>query len=483
MTRRRRSPSATGSSSCTRAGSSRWPTRTRSPLFRTTSGWPPSWATTTSSRARSRPATAIASQWTEEPPSCGRSRRRRTRPWGSRRRAPCAPPPCRSASRAARTARTSSSASSRWSSTSAISSSYISRPGGDASSPRCPATGTPSSGGRKEAACDCPGRRRMSDSSGPEDRLPGLHVEEIAEAEQVVGGEPALGDKERAGARGRRSLTTALWTAPGAVWLLFFLFAPVLMIVLVSFWTRTVSGFEAAWTLENYEFLFDSNVYWDQLWNSFWHSLVIVAAALVLGFPVAYFLAISVTSLRYQIALFIVALAPFWTSYLIRAVAWIPMMGRQGALNTALIEGGIINAPLDILLFSDFAVTVAMLQLYILFMVAPIFFMLAQIDRSSLEAARDLGANAFKTFREVILPQSAPGIVIGSIFVFILTMGEFATVRIIGGGTVSSVGTIVQTQVASVQFPQAAASAVFLVLAMVLGVFVLLRFSNLREDL
>jgi putative spermidine/putrescine transport system permease protein len=251
----------------------------------------------------------------------------------------------------------------------------------------------------------------------------------------------------------------------------------------VSFWTRTVSGFEAVWTLENYEFLFQSNVYWSQLWDSFWHSLVIVAAALILGFPVAYFLAISVTSLRMQIALFIVALAPFWTSYLIRAVAWIPMMGRQGALNTALQELGLIDEPLDILLFSDFAVTVAMLQLYILFMIAPLFFMLAQIDRSSLEAARDLGANSFKTFREVILPQSMPGVVIGSIFVFILTMGEFATVRIIGGGQVASVGTIVQTQVASVQFPQAAASAVFLVVAMFLGVFVLLRFSNLREDL
>jgi putative spermidine/putrescine transport system permease protein len=255
------------------------------------------------------------------------------------------------------------------------------------------------------------------------------------------------------------------------------------MIVLVSFWTRSFSGFESVWTLDNYESLFRSNVYWDQLWNSFWHSLVIVAAALVFGFPVAYFLAISVTSLRYQIALFIVALAPFWTSYLIRAVAWIPMMGRQGALNTGLQQLGLIDEPLDILLFSNFAVTVAMLQLYILFMVTPIFFMLTQIDRSSLEAARDLGANSFKTFREVILPQSMPGIVIGSIFVFILTMGEFATVRIIGGGTVSSVGTIVQTQVASVQFPQAAASAVFLVLAMILGVFVLLRFSNLREEL
>ena len=323
----------------------------------------------------------------------------------------------------------------------------------------------------------------MSGSSGPEGRPAGLHVDEIVQAEQAVGAEAALGEKQPAGPHGRGALTTAAWVTPGALWLLFFVFAPVLMIILVSFWTRTVSGFDPIWTLENYEFLFDSNVYWDQLFTSFWHSVVVVALSLVLGFPVAYFLAICVTSLRYQIALFIIALAPFWTSYLIRAVAWIPMMGRQGALNTALQEVGVIDEPLDILLFSDFAVTVAMLQLYILFMVAPIFFMLAQIDRSSLEAARDLGANAFKSFREVILPQSAPGIVIGSIFVFILTMGEFATVRIIGGGTVSSVGTIVQTQVGSVQFPQAATSAVFLVLAMIVGVFVLLRFSNLREEL
>jgi putative spermidine/putrescine transport system permease protein len=315
----------------------------------------------------------------------------------------------------------------------------------------------------------------------------GLRTEEIEQAELILA-EPrqetaALGERERGAARGRRGLITAAWTAPGALWLLFYLLAPVVMIVLVSFWTRTVSGFEAVWTLENYEFLFRSNVYWTQLWDSFWHSLVIVAAALLLGVPVAYFLAISVTSLRMQIALFIVALAPFWTSYLIRAVAWIPMTGREGALNTALQEVGLIDEPLDILLFSDFAVTVAMLQLYILFMIAPLFFMLAQIDRSSLEAARDLGANSFKTFREVILPQAMPGVVIGSIFVFILTMGEFATVRIIGGGQVASVGTIVQTQVASVQFPQAAASAVFLVVAMFLGVFVLLRFSNLREEL
>jgi putative spermidine/putrescine transport system permease protein len=124
-----------------------------------------------------------------------------------------------------------------------------------------------------------------------------------------------------------------------------------------------------------------------------------------------------------------------------------------------------------------------MIQLYILFMITPLFFMLGQLDKGSLEAARDLGANWFQTFREVILPQTMPGIVIGSIFVFVLTMGEYGTVRIIGGGQVSSVGIVVNNNVGGVQYPLAAASALVLVLAMMLGVFVFLRMSNLREDL
>jgi putative spermidine/putrescine transport system permease protein len=327
----------------------------------------------------------------------------------------------------------------------------------------------------------------MPSSSGAE-RGPepaGLHVEEIEQAEAAAGErraqEAALGARQAA--VGRR-LTTAAWAAPGTAWLLFFLLAPVVMIVLVSLWAWTPSGFDqGAWTLDNYRTLFGSDVYWDQLRQSFFNSLIVVVACLVFGFPVAYFLAIHVRSLRNQIALFIVALAPFWTSYLIRSVAWLPMMGRQGALNTILQKLGIIDRPLDILLFSNFAVTLAMIQLYILFMIAPLFFMLAQIDKSSLEAARDLGANWLKTFREVILPQAMPGVVIGSIFVFVLTMGEYGTVRIIGGGQVSSVGVIVNNNVIGVQYPQAAASAVFLVLAMMIGVFVLLRFSNLREEL
>jgi putative spermidine/putrescine transport system permease protein len=326
----------------------------------------------------------------------------------------------------------------------------------------------------------------MSSSSGPD--VPRLDVEEIEEAERLLEQEPsrtetALGERGLV-ARGTGWITTA-WAAPGTLWLLFYLVAPLVMIVLVSFWTQTSSGFERGdWTLESYDRLFGDSTYWNQLRQSFFNSCIVVGACLLLGFPVAYFLAFKVESLRNQIALFIVALAPFWTSYIIRAVAWqYPLMGRNGAVNAILQKLGLIDEPLEILSFSNFSVVLFMIQLYVLFMITPLFFMLAQVDRSSLEAARDLGANWWRSFREVILPQSMPGIVIGSIIIFVLTLGEYGTVRVVGGNGVSSVGTIVQNQFVAVQYPTAAASAVFLVLAMIVGVFVLLRFSSLREEL
>lgn len=329
----------------------------------------------------------------------------------------------------------------------------------------------------------------MSSSSGPEDARPQLDAAALEAAEELdeersqgeAAREGALGE---AGSDGRRGWVTFAWAAPGTLWLLFYLVAPVVMIILVSFWTPKLGGFEETFTLQNYDNLFSSGVYWNQLKDSFLVALIVVGVCLLLGYPIAYFLSFKVESLRNQIALFLVLLAPFLTSYLIRAVAWeYPLMGRQGAVNQVLEKIGIIDEPLDILGFSRFSVTLALIQLYILFMITPLFFMLSQVDRSALEAARDLGASWWKSFREVILPQTMPGIVIGSIFCFVLTMGDYGTTRIVGGGQVASVGVIVQNNVSGVQYPAAAASAVFLVLAMMVGVFVLLRISNLREEL
>ena len=335
----------------------------------------------------------------------------------------------------------------------------------------------------------------MSSSSPTDDHLKqemqAVALGEVEEADQVSAQHPrdaekALGaDLAVARDRNRKAgFVTFLWGLPGFLWLAFFLIAPVVFIVLVSFWTRTDSGFVKEWTLANYSDVLGSGTYWSAMWSSFMTSVISVLACLVFGFPVAYFLAMKIQSLRLQIALFIFALAPFWTSFLIRAVAWTyPVAGRQGAVNQALDGIGIITEPISALGFSELSVRVALIQLYILFMVTPLFFMLSQVDRSSLEAARDLGGNGFRVFKEVILPQTMPGVVIGSIFIFVLTMGEYGSVRVIGGGNVQSVGTIVQNRISAIQYPQGAASAVLLIAALVVGVFVITRFANLREEL
>jgi putative spermidine/putrescine transport system permease protein len=326
----------------------------------------------------------------------------------------------------------------------------------------------------------------MSSSSGPE-QGPRLDLEEIGEAEATLEQHrPTVAQKEPGG--WSRGLVTLAWGLPGYVWLAFFLLTPLVFIVLVSFWTYeqgATSGFRKDWTLQNYTDLFNDSTYWNNMLDSFLTAVIAVAACLVFGFPIAYFLALKVTNLRNQIALFIIALAPFWTSYLTRAVAWTyPLMGRQGALNQFLQKIGVIDEPIAAFGFSTLSVRLAMIQLYILFMITPLFFVLAQVDRSAIEAARDLGGSWWRTFREVILPQAMPGVVIGSIFIFVLTMGEFGTVRVIGGNTVSSVGTIVNSRVEiGIQYPQGAAAAVLLVVALVIGVFVITRFSNLREEL
>ena len=311
-------------------------------------------------------------------------------------------------------------------------------------------------------------------SSSPRD--PYLDVAEIEEAEEIETTrlpERALGEQGSTRGKGGGWVTLA-WGLPGFIWLGFYLVAPLTFIVLVSFWTRTDAGFVRQWTGANYGALLHpfnlSNAYWQNMLTSFETSLIAVAACLVFGFPVAYFLAMKVEKLQNQIALFIIALAPFWTSFLVRSVAW------TYPLSDVLSKFG-VSTP------STTSVRLAMIQLYILFMVTPLFFLLGQVDRHAIEAARDLGGNWFSVFKEIILPQTMPGIVIGSIFIFVLTMGEYGTVAVIGQGAVSSVGTFIQQQVLGIQYPQGAASAVLLVVVLIVGVFVITRFANLREEL
>ena len=191
----------------------------------------------------------------------------------------------------------------------------------------------------------------------------------------------------------------------------------------------------------------------------------------------------QVNSFKWQMALFLLCMVPFWTSYLIRAVAWLPMLGRRGLLNKLLLSLGIVDKPVEVLLYSEFGYTTALVQLYVVLCVGPIFFSLAKIDNAILEAARDMGATPIQIFREIIVPLSLPGVAIGMIFIFVLLMGEFATAVVVYGGKTSTTGTVILNYYAIANYPFAAVNALVLMLAMMIGVVTILKLVDIRKEL
>jgi putative spermidine/putrescine transport system permease protein len=159
------------------------------------------------------------------------------------------------------------------------------------------------------------------------------------------------------------------------------------------------------------------------------------------------------------------------------------MLGRRGLLNSMLVSLGIVDKPVGFLLYSEFGYTLALVQLYVVLCVGPIFFSLAKIDKAILEAARDMGATPMQIFREIIVPLSLPGVAIGMIFIFVMLMGEFATAVVVYGGKTSTVGTVILNYYAIANYPFAAVNALMLMLAMMLGVVIILRLVNIRKEL
>ena len=280
-----------------------------------------------------------------------------------------------------------------------------------------------------------------------------------------------------------RHLSGWLLALPLALVLAVFLVAPIVMIVMVSFWGATEFSIYPAFLFDNYEFLFGSNVTYSVFLNTFKYALITWVLTLLIGFTVAYFLAFHVRSLTWQIALFLLCTIPFWTSNIIRMISWIPFLGRNGIANSTLISWGVIDEPLEWLLFSDFSVILAFVHLYTLFMVVPIFNTMMRIDKSLIEAASDAGATGWQTLWHVIIPLTKPGIMIGTIFVVTLVMGDFITVRFMSGSQSANVGRMIQNDIALLQYPSAAATAVVLLITVLIVIAILLRFVDIRKEL
>lgn len=258
-----------------------------------------------------------------------------------------------------------------------------------------------------------------------------------------------------------------LLVGPSAIYLLIFFVLPLLIVFVYSFLTRGVYG-QLVWkfTLENYVRVFDP-LYLSILW----HSVVIAGAntilCLLFSYPFAYAIA-RMENIRTRNILLILVMIPFWTNFLVRTYAWRVILGTDGPLNGLLMGLGIIQEPLP-LIFNDGAVMVGLVYGYMPFMVLPLYAAIERIDFSLVEAAHDLYADGSAAFWRVVLPLSMPGIVAGSILVFIPSLGTFVTTDLLGGGKSVMIGNLIQSQFLTARdWPFGSAFSVLL-MAAVLG--------------
>ena len=273
------------------------------------------------------------------------------------------------------------------------------------------------------------------------------------------------------------------------VFALFFLI-PLALVLMVSFWNYDQYQMIPDFSLQNYLSVFDGCFSSGDLCVTFKTYLstlkfcfLVWLITLLVGFAVSYFLAFYVRSTGVQVVLFVLCTIPFWTSNVIRMIAWVPLLGRNGLVNDVLMTLGVVNQPLEWLLFSSFSVVLAFVHLFTTFMIVPIFNSMMRIDRRLLEAAADAGASAWQTLWNVIVPLCRTGIIIGSIFVITIVMGDFVTVGVMGGQQIASVGKIIQTQTSYLQFPLAAANAVILLSVVLMIIWGLTRMVDIRKEL
>jgi putative spermidine/putrescine transport system permease protein len=274
-----------------------------------------------------------------------------------------------------------------------------------------------------------------------------------------------------------------LLLAPAAIWMILFLIVPLAMIVYVSFWTQTTFKIEPTLTLHSWQTFFASDTYINSLWTTVRIWLIVLTTTFVIGYPTALFVGLFVKNKTLQTALLVLCVIPFWTSFLIRVLAWRPMLGKEGAINIILLKLGIVQQPIEALLFTDLSVVIGMTQIYVVFMVGPIAFMLGRIDPNIIEAARDLGADFWRILRKIIFPLSLPGVVVGAMFVSVMVLGEFATSAALSGRKVNLLGNIIVTQVGSLKWALASVVGVILTVLMGLVIAGLLRIVDLKKEL
>jgi len=275
-----------------------------------------------------------------------------------------------------------------------------------------------------------------------------------------------------------------LYVSPLVLILIPFFVVPIVVVIIASFLEHDgFGGMLPHFTLANYVGIFTSGLTLKLYFATVKFAVLTWIGTLLIGFWIAYFLVFHVRNQLLAIGLFLLCTIPFWTSNIIRMISWIPLLGKNGLINSALISIGVIHQPLEFLLFSDFAVVVAYVHQLTIFMIVPIFNAMARIDKRTVEAALDAGASRFEIMRYIIVPLSKNGIALGSIFVLSIVMGDFFVVKVMsGGGSASVVGALFE-DIAVLQYPPAAAAAVVLLLIVVIMIALILRTVDVRKEI
>ncbi|MFP6730092.1 MAG: ABC transporter permease [Alphaproteobacteria bacterium] len=241
---------------------------------------------------------------------------------------------------------------------------------------------------------------------------------------------------------------------------------PIVLLFAYSFWTQNYLDLDKTFTLSSYLKFFGRSVYSELLGKSLLISASVTLATVILAYPMAYFIAFRVT--KHKLLWLILITVPFWTSYLLRVFAWKIILGFNGVINSGLIELGLIEEPLVFLLYNNFAVVLTLAHAWAAFAILPIYVSLEKIDRSLLEAATDLGDTPVMRFLRVTLPLSMPGLIAASLLVFIPTVGDYVTPRLVGGTNIM-IGNVIQSMFGvSNNWPFGAALSVIAMVAITL---------------
>ena len=253
---------------------------------------------------------------------------------------------------------------------------------------------------------------------------------------------------------------------------------PLMILVTLSFWKQEYVDLIRTFTLTNYADFFQKKIYYLILYRSIRISLVVMLVTVLLAYPLAYFIAFHVK--RNKIMWIILITIPFWTSYLLRVFSWKVILGYNGVINSGLMSLGIISEPLEFLLYNPIAVVITLAHAWAAVAILPIYVSLEKIDRSLIEASRDLGENAVMTFIRVTLPLSLPGVIAASLLVFIPTVGDYVTPALVGGTRGIMIGNIIQSMFGkALNWPLGAALSIISMITVTIVVCILLGATQL----